>query len=185
MQIEVETSGALQSKLTAAKNTIKRHEDRPVSIRTTEKTIKDLEDAVKAHNDSIVGIVIVAEKDEDKKIYTDKQSDWMKEVDPVLDRLQEIFENLKIANNPPAEDASKEAKAEIQRKLKLVNSNIRTLLNVIRYAEKEEEVRTSLVSVQAYLKQLEEARCAANKQLDGVCGLLSQGNLKEADKEAL
>ena len=184
-KVQVETSVALQAKLTAAENTLKRHEDQPVSLRTTEKTLKELEDAVKEHDNSIVGILLVAKKDEVKKTYTDKQSDWMKKVDPVWDKLQEIFENLKIANNPPVEDPSKETKAEIQRKLKLVNSNIKTLLKVIQDAEKEEDVRTSLVNVQAHLKQLGEAQCAASKQLEGVCDLLSKSNLNKTDKEAL
>ena len=48
----------------------------------------------------------------------------MAKVDPVLDQLQENLENLKIANNPSAKDASKEERLDIQRKLNLVHANI-------------------------------------------------------------
>ena len=189
VKAEVETLTGLELKFTGAQKALQRQEQgSPLSERSVETLLNSLEDAIKTYESSIAGIIAVsAEEEEAKRPYLDKLAEWMAKVDPVLDQLHANLKTHRVASNPPEPlgDASNRTKLVIQMKIKLAHTQIESRLNLINTAEREEEVRTSLPKIWAYLRQLDDVQLTAKTMRNTIYEQLATGHLNDIDADAL
>ena len=144
--------------------------------------IQKLEEAVTVYEESISGIFAAAGDDtEKKKLFSDKLSDQMTKVNPLLDELYLIQKTNKAATEPTVPSQSSKLLKTIQLKVRLAQKSIESRLTLVQEAEKEETTRGSLTKVQANLDQLDEVQALAQRELDAICKQVVSGELKEAD----
>ena len=148
--------------------------------------IQKLEEAVTVYEDSVSSIFAAAGDDTDKKkFFSEKLSDQMSKVNPLLDELYMIQETNKAATEPTVLSQSSKLLKTIQLKVRLAQKSIESRLNLVQEAEKEETTRGSLTRIQANLDQLDEVQALAQKELDAICQQVVEGELKETDVTTL
>ena len=93
-----------------------------------------------------------------KAAYTDKLNEQLTLVDPVLNQLHDAVDSFKSAKDPSTEAANKAARSISSIKLKIRSSQrvINSKIALVRDAEKDEEVQSSLPKVKANLQLLED-----------------------------
>ena len=128
------------------------------------------------------------ETDVDQKAaYTNKLNEQLTLVDPVLNQLYDAVNSLKPTENPSLEAANKAARSLLSIKLKICSSQriINSKIALVRDAEKDEEVQSSLPKVKANLQLLEDVKAITTKDLDEICKQIIKEDLNEGDVETL
>ena len=93
--------------------------------RVVKGLIHKLEEAVALYESSVTGIFAAAGEDNDKKkVFSDKLSDQMTKVNPLLDQLYLIQKTNKAATDPDVPSQSSKLLKSIQLKVRLAQKSI-------------------------------------------------------------
>ena len=118
-----------------------------------------LNSAVSEYEQAVTVVLTTLESDPDQRAaYTTKLSEQLALVDPVVNRLHDAVDSFKRAEDPPLEAAKRTARSISSIKLRIDPSwkLIKSKIYLVRDAEKDEEVLSSLPKVKANLQLLED-----------------------------
>ena len=109
--------------------------------------LSKLEDAINVNEQSVASLFTALEEDQDEKqVFTEKLTNQMKVIDPLLDKLYIVLDSFKAAILPPPAVTDKSSKnlTAIQLKIRLAQRSIETQLNLVQDAKKQEATLSSL-----------------------------------------
>ena len=131
-----------------------------------------LNSAVSEYEQAVTVVLATLESDSNQRgAFTTKLSEQLALVDPLVNRLHDTVDSFKHAEDPPLEAAKRTARSISSIKLRIDSSRklIKSKIDLVRDAEKDEEALSSLPKVKANLQLLEDVVAITAQDLDEIC----------------
>ena len=174
LQTEVEKFANLALQI-SNRVTLLGDEDRLKShLRVPSTYLTKLSSAASKYEQAVAAVLATLEPDSDQRVvYTTKLNVQSALLDPLTNRLHNAIDNFKRAEDPTPEavTARRTARSVSSIKLRIDSSRklIKSKINLVQDAEKEEGVLASLPKVRANLQLLEDIIVIIGKDLDEIC----------------
>ena len=161
-----------------------------LNVWVTRGYLTKLESAVSEYEQAVTVVLVTLESDSDQRaVYTTKLSEQLALMDPVVNWLHDAIDSFKCADNPPLEavTAKRTARSISSIKLRIDSSRklIKSKIDLVRDAEKEEGTLASLPKIRANLQLLKDVVVIMGKDINEICQQILKEDLDQGNIDVL